>query len=167
MPGIPKDCHTDDMEIRRCTRADAVAIAAHEPPGKDYALRTFEAQESGRCLYLVAWLGDRPVGSGQLEWGEVPELKNLQVDADLRGMGIGSALMAEAESAAAPRGVVTVGVGDDNPDARRLYLRRGYSPTGRTETCSYEYVDDAGVRRSATETCEYLEKCLDESVIPY
>lgn len=148
------------MEIRPCTLADADLIAALEPPGKDYAVRTFTAQEAGRCLYLVAWLGDRPVGSGELEWGDVPELKNLNVDADRRCRGIGSALMAEAERAATPRGAIMVGVGDDNPGARRLYLRLGYEPTGKKETYTYEYVDGDGVRHLATETAEYLQKPL-------
>ncbi len=55
---------------------------------------------------------------------------------------------------------MSVGVGVDNPDARRLYERAGYEPTGRVETYSYGYVDHDGIHRSTIETAEYLDKHL-------
>lgn len=55
---------------------------------------------------------------------------------------------------------ISVGVGVDNPDARRLYERLGYTATGRIETYRYTYVDPDGDERSATETAEYLNKRL-------
>ena len=48
----------------------------------------------------------------------------------------------------------------DNPDARRLYQRLGYAPTGELSTVTYEYVDAEGVARTATETDEMLVKVL-------
>lgn len=77
-----------------------------------------------------------------------------------RGRGVGGRLMEAAEELARHRGRIACAVGLDNPGARRLYERRGYRGTGQLETCSYEYVDDEGVRRTATETSEMLVKEL-------
>ncbi|MBN9199982.1 MAG: GNAT family N-acetyltransferase [Microbacterium chocolatum] len=92
----------------------------------------------------------------------MPELKNLHVSPDLRSKGIGTAIIAAAEAAAVATGhaTISVGVGVDNPDARRLYERLGYTATGRIETYRYTYVDPDGDERSATETAEYLNKRL-------
>lgn len=51
-------------------------------------------------------------------------------------------------------------VGLENDDARRLYLRLGYLPTGETSTVSYEYLDDDGQLRTATETDAWMTKGL-------
>lgn len=154
---------TGDVVVRRCIAAEVDLIASREPVGKNYARATFARQESGACCYLVAWLGDEPVGSGEVEWAAVPELKNLRVEPSRRGEGVGTAITAAAEREAAPLGRLAIGVGTDNPDARRLYERLGYRATGRTETYSYQYVDDDGVRHSAVETAEYLGKQLTAS----
>jgi len=156
---------TAGVVVRRCTAAEVDLIASREPVGKDYARATFARQESGACCYLVAWLDDEPVGSGELEWAPVPELKNLHVELARRGKGVGTAITAAAEREAASVGRLAIGVGTDNPDARSLYERLGYRSTGRSETYSYEYVDDAGVRHSAVETAEYLEKDLAASAM--
>lgn len=155
-----------EVVVRRCEASDVHTITAREPGERGYARATFDRQQAGHCLYLVAWLGDEPVGSGELEWAPVPELKNLQVVATYRGRGIGTAINAAAEAAARGRGRIAIGVGSDNPEAERLYRRLGYQPTGRTETYTYSYVDDAGIRRTATETAEYLEKELPQNPLP-
>lgn len=152
-----------ELVVRRCEAADVAVIAGREPEGRDYARTTFERQQAGRCLYLVAWLDGEPVGSGELEWSPVPELKNLHVQPAHRGTGIGSAIAHAAEEAARDHGRIALAVGLDNPAARRLYERLGYRGTGRTETYTYSFVDDAGRRRTATETAEYLEKTLPVS----
>jgi len=149
------------LSVRRCTARDVARVAADEPEGKDYARRTFSRQSAGECAYLVAWLGAEPVGSGELEWVPVPELKNLHVSAAHRGRGIGSEIVAAVEAEVAAAGEFThlwIGVGEHNPDARRLYERLGYTPTGRTETYSYTYVDSEGTKQAITETSEYLQK---------
>lgn len=150
------------VRVTVCAEADVAVITATEPPGADYAAVTFAAQARGRCAYLVAWIGGQPVGSGELEWAAVPELKNLQVREGLRGAGVGTAVIGAAHALASARGMnaVDIGVGVDNPDARRLYERLGYRTTGRFETYTYEYVDREGDRRSATETAEYLRADL-------
>lgn len=152
--------------MRRATEADARALAAHEPPGADVAASHLRAQERGEAIFLVAVAersdAEERLGSGVLVLGEVPELRHLHVLPQARGAGVGSALTAAAEQEARALGAteIAMGVGDDNPRARALYERLGYLATGRISTTTYEYVDDDGVRRTATETDEELRKPL-------
>lgn len=148
--------------IRPCEAADVERIVAREPAGRGYAAATYARQQRGQCAYLVAWVDGVPVGSGELDWSHLPELKNLRVEADHRNRGIGRLLIAAAESEARSRGQsrLCMGVAEDNPDARRLYERLGYHGTGRVSTVEYDYVDDDGRRRHARETNEDLEKVL-------
>jgi GNAT superfamily N-acetyltransferase len=81
--------------------------------------------------YLVAWDGTAPVGHVCLEWIDPPELQDLFVLPARRSGGIGRALIAAAERAAAGRGhrrlVLTVGL--DNTRAVAIYERLGYTRT--------------------------------------
>lgn len=118
-------------------------------------------------MLLVAWAGDVPVGSGQLDLDAAPiELKNLNVRPDRRGQGIGTALVAAAEEWTRARGHtrLSMGVAVDNPGARRLYERLGYVATGEMSTVTYDYVDAEGLSRTATETDERLVKVLTGTV---
>lgn len=119
-----------------------------------------ESMRTGRSTLLVALRDDAPVGVAQLVHREPPEICNVGVPEKQRGQGIGTALMREAERQAQPAGRLQLGVGVDNPRARRLYERLGYRLLGEQVTTTYEYVDAGGVRRSATETDEIMEKDL-------
>ncbi len=154
---------SNSVAIRRCTSHEVAIIESREPPGAGVARSLFTAQQAGRGLYLVAWEDDIPVGGGYLEWTQPPELKNLQVDEPRRGRGIGNAIIVAAEREARQDGALEIGVGVDNFDARRLYERLGYLPTGRRETYTYEYVDADGTRQKETETAVYLRKVLTSS----
>jgi GNAT superfamily N-acetyltransferase len=148
------------IEVRALAASEVGRLERDEPPGRGFARAMWALQEEGGSTLLVAWDGDRPVGAGQLDLrGDVPELRNLQVDAAERGRGIGTAIVRAAEERVAP-GRLAVGVGLDNPRARALYERLGYRGTGETTTTTYAYVDDAGVTRQATETDERLARDL-------
>ncbi|TQK20810.1 acetyltransferase (GNAT) family protein [Microbacterium sp. SLBN-154] len=149
------------LEVRRLEAPDIESIEAREPPGQGFARAMWELQQRGESVLLVAWSDGVPVGSAQLDLRSDPwEVKNLHVDEQARGQGVGTALMAAAERLAAPTGRLTVGVGVDNPRARALYERLGYSQTGQETTTTYEYVDERGARRTATETDVLLVKDL-------
>ena len=64
----------------------------------------------------------------------VPRLDHLEVPGPFQGRGIGTALLGAAEGTARQLGHerIALGVGLDNPKARRLYERLGY-PDGATE----------------------------------
>lgn len=152
---------THRVEVRELAAQDVDVIARTEPDGRGFARAMWRLQQEGSGLLLVAWMGSEPVGSGQLDWrSSPPELKNLHVDADHRSAGIGTAIIEAAEARLQPGTALAVGVGLDNPRARALYERLGYSPTGQISTTTYEYMDDDGVPRRATETDERLVKLL-------
>ncbi|MBD3940657.1 GNAT family N-acetyltransferase [Microbacterium sp. NEAU-LLC] len=152
---------THRVDVRELAERDVELIARTEPEGKGFVEAMWRLQQEGLSLLLVAWVGADPVGSGQLDWRSTPpELKNLHVDARHRGSGIGTSIIREAEIRMQPGSSLAVGVGLDNPRARALYERLGYSATGEISTTTYEYVDDGGTRRQATETDELLVKSI-------
>jgi ribosomal protein S18 acetylase RimI-like enzyme len=153
------------LEVRPCRDADVDAFEAVMPTGGHRAHAAHLATQSrGECVYLVALRDGEPAGSVLLSWAchhgatraalpDAAEISNLGVRADLRGQGIGSALLAAAEQRAEARGVpcVALSVADDNPDAVRLYRRRGYLDSGLRATFRYPYPDEDGVVREVIE----------------
>lgn len=150
----------DEVTIAVLDMAAVEALERREPAGRQYVRPAFAAQTRGEQTVLVAWIDGVPVGSGEVTADVRPEFRNLRVDADRRGQGVGTRLIAAAEALATDRGVLRIGVALDNPDARRLYQRRGYAPTGEIEEYEYTYVDDDGRRMTVRESSEYLEKDL-------
>lgn len=140
---------------------DVAPLVAEASPSWAAALPAWrESMAAGRSTLLVALTDTIAVGIAQLLHEAVPEVRNVGVLESHRGRGIGTALMAEAERLAAPAGRLRLGVGLDNPAARRLYERLGYRATGEVETTTYDYVDADGATRSATETDEWMEREL-------
>jgi ribosomal protein S18 acetylase RimI-like enzyme len=137
---------------------------AREPAARQYALGALARQEAGLTDFLVAEFGGVIVGSGELTTTDPAEFKSLSVDASARGQGVGSAIIAAAERVVEERADratgrarhLVVGVGVDNPRAAALYERLGFVRTGVVSTTTYEYVDDEGATRTATETDEEL-----------
>lgn len=152
--------------VRRCTDADAEVLHSGEPPGRNYARGAAERQRRDEVDFLIAERDGVIVGSGEVTHGHPPELKNLAVDEASRGHGVGSALIEAAERVVEARHrddqtrphALVLGVGVDNPRAAALYERLGYVRTGVFATTTYDYVDERGVTRTATERDEDLIK---------
>ena len=93
--------------------------------------------------------------------GDCPELNAITVAPGHRSRGIGTKLIREAERRVRERGISRVGlaVGVDNPRARALYERLGYSAWehGSFEV-SWALPNDPSKRES--EICTYLLKPL-------
>ena len=77
--------------------------------------------------------------------GPVALLDELYVEADLRGRGLGSSLLAAAEDAVRRRGgeVLEINVDGEDVDARRFYERHGYANTepGEDQPLLYYFRD--------------------------
>lgn len=86
------------------------------------------------------------------------EINHLQVRADMRGQGAGTALIIAAQRLAESKGYteVALGVSAANQAARRLYLRLGYEPTGIRDTTSYSWFDAHGLEHYVEEETNCL-----------
>lgn len=164
----------DCVDIRRCSQADLEALIARWPiPGQVHE-HHHDEQAAGRATYLVAWEGENPLGSGVLSWKgcvginarklfpNAVEFSHVQVREEKRGQGVGSRLIAAAQAEASAAGVqeFCVGVGDDNPEAERLYLRLGYQATGVFDISEYDAFDEKGTSHHHEERNQLLVKLM-------
>ncbi|MFD3665069.1 GNAT family N-acetyltransferase [Streptomyces sp. NPDC058659] len=164
------------MDIRPCRAEDVPVLDRHIPaPGAPsrHADR-FARQEAGAGTYLLAWRDGVPVGHGQVRWdgcaapevravvGDCPEFNGLDVwPEELRGQGIGTALVRAAEGLVRERGGAALGLGvaHDNPRAAALYARLGYEPVV-TYTDRYGRTDAAGRAHACADACTFLVRPL-------
>ncbi|MFC1526688.1 GNAT family N-acetyltransferase [Candidatus Latescibacterota bacterium] len=130
-----------DLETLRCHLPDSDGMS-HEACLKGHT--------ADRGIYLVAWAGDVPVGRLFLAWqnseiprilqthpqarqfSESPEIRDVYVDPGHRSRGIGTHLIREALACADRHTAcgATICVNVDNPRARALYERLGFSEPG-------------------------------------
>jgi len=157
---------------RPCRAADLPALDTVLPLGNAHRER-LDGQAAGRWLYLIA-LAPGVVGHCLVHWrgptmdtvrAELPdcvEVNHLYVAEQARGRGAGRALLAEAERATVVRrrSTIGLGVGDDNPRARRLYTSLGYVPSGARYAVEYAYLDATGRSVQAHEAGDFLIKSL-------
>ena len=164
---------TSTAVVRSCTDADLADLEAWAPTTKaDLShARWLERQRAGEISYFIAFVDGRIVGSAKVRWFEprqpahrpVPELFQLSVwPAEMRGRGVGSALIAEAERLARTKGIrsLTLGVDLEN-QAMRLYERLGYRDWGRG-TCedAYHVVAEDGSVVLQRDVITYMTKEL-------
>lgn len=101
--------------------------------------RTFDAQQRGSALMLMADLNGFPVGQVWIDFDRLGDegtavLWAVRVYPFLQNTGLGGRLLRAAERVACARGFVRaeIGVEHDNPGARRLYERLGYRVVGQS-----------------------------------
>ncbi len=135
----------EPIAIKRLDAASCAGLASAFASGDIGARlgRHLQQQVDGARVVLVALHGDRAVGYGCLVWRSpyppfasagIPEIQDLNVIAEVRRRGVGSALLDELEDLAGTRcDTVGIGVGlyADYGPAQRLYIHRGYVPDGR------------------------------------
>jgi predicted GNAT family N-acyltransferase len=104
-----------------------------------------ELEQDGRdaeAAHFVAWRGDRLVGTARMRAvGDAAKAERVAVAREARGTGVGAALMACLERAAADRGSTTI-VLHAQESAIPFYLRIGYTVEGPR-------FDDAGIPHRA------------------
>jgi len=118
-----------------------VELSARYPePGATHFHLDPDEVAPGSGIFLVArWLG-RPVGCGAVRWLREPalmrelgprvgELKRMYVAPEVRGQGIGLALLARLEAEARALGLVrlVLETGTRQAEALALYRRAGYT----------------------------------------
>lgn len=132
------------------TRTDVHALArafARYNKRREQYERYFKEQQQGLRATIVALAGEaeaEAVGYSNLLWQSgyepfrreaIPEITDLNVVAEFRRRGIGTALIGECERIAAAHGKKIIGIGvgltPDYEAARRLYPSLGYVYDGR------------------------------------
>ena len=124
------------------TRADELAQVPW-PPGLRQAFlnqqfdlqHTHYLQHYGDADFLVVERDGEVLGRLYLQ-RKAPEhlVVDISLRESLRGQGVGSALLAQAQAAAVAQGCgVFLHVRRENGAARRLYLRLGFLPAGGTD----------------------------------
>jgi len=138
MSACPDGQHT--VRLREMKRADMPAIMALEQelfPEDAWTPEMFAAefaQPPSRRLYLVAEDGDALVGYAGMMFtgGSQADVVTLAVSPARWSEGTGTALLTTLVDEADKRGYeeVLLEVREDNPRARRLYLRHGFTEVG-------------------------------------
>lgn len=147
---------------------EPLASALGWPPGGIRA-RWNDAATGRRDILVAEWEGS-VAGSVSINvHGNVPgqlHLFALDVAPHLQRRGIGAALIEGVEREAARRGLsaVWLDVAVDNLEARRLYERLGYEPTGETVTLAYSVPASDGGWRDVEEVCERMRKPITGGV---
>jgi GNAT superfamily N-acetyltransferase len=148
---------TAKAEVRPASDTDLATLVAALGERHWFTDRLARQRRGGGVL-LVAWLDGQPVGDVYLDCEPaeepevrrhlpgVPRLGHLEVPGPFQGRGIGTALVRAAEDTARRLGHerIALGVGLDNPKARRLYARLGYADWGQGTVVGtwVEYPDD-------------------------
>ena len=138
MKARPSD--TRGVRLRAMSKRDMPAIMALERelfPEDAWTPEMFAAefaQPASRRLYLVAEEGNALIGYGGMMFtgGPQADVVTLAVDPVHWGQGTGTALLTALVEEARKRGCaeVLLEVREDNPRARRLYLRHGFTEVG-------------------------------------
>jgi GNAT superfamily N-acetyltransferase len=162
------------LEIRSAADADLAPLVAALGQRRFFSER-LASQRGGGGVLLVAWLDGRPVGDVFLDREPatepevrrrlpgVPTLIHLEVMGPFQRRGIGTALIHAGQTTARRLGHqhLAMGVGIDNPGARRLYERLGYTDWGHgTVVTSWQEHDHAGLLVTVTETIHLLVRHL-------
>lgn len=120
---------------------------------------------SGEVCFLVAEADGQVVGKAVVDWTHNVDgsawLWMFSVHPDFRSRGIGRRVLAEAEERATLRGcpAVEMAVDDDNPHARDLYVREGYT-VARPYVDEYEYSEPGGANIRVSSPGVLLRKAL-------
>lgn len=164
---------TIDVHIRMGRESDLISM---EWEGEYRRYRrhyrhAIEEAKLGRRIILVAEIGEQIVGQIFVQLRSVQYDINqktpsgyfhaFRVRPEYRNRGIGTRLLLEAEAALKTKGRLRalITAAKDNPDARRLYERLGYSIFA-DDPGDWSYVDDKGHLRRVYEPSVVLEKWL-------
>jgi GNAT superfamily N-acetyltransferase len=115
---VELDPDPDDLDLIEAGVRRAADAATRLPPDQDLAV--FVRVDGQILAGLTGWT-----------WGDCCELQNLWVADDLRGRGLGTALMEAAENEARQRGCTTIVIFAHSFQPHELYSRLGYDVVAR------------------------------------
>jgi ribosomal protein S18 acetylase RimI-like enzyme len=168
------DFSLERIRIRKVQSADLPAL---EWDGEYIHFRRLyaEAYRRSEIGEAILWVAEDPIQGivGQLfvhlksERKELADGRNrayiygFRVRPVYRNQGIGTLLLDTSEQDLLQRGFrwTVLNVARDNPDARRLYERRGYRVIGG-DPGRWSYIDERGIRRDVVEPAWRMLKDL-------
>jgi [ribosomal protein S18]-alanine N-acetyltransferase len=137
MKAVPRESTVRLRPLRRGDRPAILALERELFPEDAWTPEMFAAefaQPASRRLYLVAEEGHTVIGYAGMMFtgGPQADVLTLAVHPAHWGRGTGTALLCALVDEAARRGhaEVMLEVRQDNPRARRLYLRHGFEEVG-------------------------------------
>ena len=147
-----------EFQVSELTAEDLPAIAwSGSPTHLAHVAHELRRAAVGEVAYLaVRDQQGSPVAIGLVDFvrrADGPEIRQLATRPDLQGMGLGSLLIAEAESriASSLRRWAVIGVEQENARARRLYERLGYEAYEReTDSWTAERADGSTYTHTAS-----------------
>jgi ribosomal protein S18 acetylase RimI-like enzyme len=132
-------------------------------PVRDHIENAYARAQQGNIIFLVADLNGFPIGQ---VWVEIHEsaglIQALRVLKPLQNMGIGTRLIYAVERALVERELHTaeIHVELNNPDAKRLYERLGYSVIG-DKILRWSYTRPDGEPQQVEDHVWVLRKMLE------
>jgi ribosomal protein S18 acetylase RimI-like enzyme len=165
-----------DLERLVIRSASATDLPAMEWDGEYRRFRrvyqqALEDARQGRRLVLLAEVEGRVVGQIIVQLGTghpavtdgaaTGYLHALRVRPEHRGHGVGTSLIQEAEGELRRRGFrqVAIAAAKENPRARKLYERLGYSRIA-DDPGEWAFTDDHGQTQAVSEPADILLKAL-------
>lgn len=133
--------------------------------------KAMEQARKGRRVLLLAEIDDQIVGQIFVQFTTRAAysargvssgyLYAFRVKATYRNQGVGTQLLQEAEANLRGRGIgrAVISVAQDNAAAQRLYQRYGYKPFA-SDAGQWSYIDHKGRLREVREPAYVLEKWL-------
>lgn len=173
--------HLVEVRPLRSTELDIVADELNSARNLATHRSRLQLQDDGMLVYLIAWVGDTPVGHGMLLWDgptgtpkqhigrAYPYVEDLWVRDDLRSRGIGARILAEMTMLAIAHRheAVSLSVGVENRRAIELYKRMGFTTAKIPSfTLSGMVAMANGETQFWSEQCQYMLKSLDFSEEP-
>lgn len=135
--------------------------------GEDYRayyLEEWERHQQGIQPVWVADFNGYPIGQVTVNLEDDPPIiEALRVMEPFRNLGIGSALLRQAEECCRARGCTTVSIGVNtaNNGARQLYERAGYEAVGEPYDSEWYLTDRHGRSRRQCETVQLMRRRLE------
>lgn len=163
------------LVIEELSRGHIEAVRSSFPQaGAQPTPADLQLQSDGSISILVGWTGTEAVGlcfvhwrgprdaSLAVRWPGVPEIYRLRVSRRFQSLGVGTRLIRQAELMAAQRlrQCIGMGVHDDNPRAKELYLRLGYIPDPLPFVDRYTMARSDGQEQGIEARSEFLVKRL-------